>query len=152
VLPRPRNTGTSSPVVSKECSGLDIGAAIPESPSQSGRCAFTQAAVIERGTDYRRWLRDRPDALIAATSHCSFLQLDVSTGQNVHGRISILRLTLIIDQWNGQQEKGMGVAPGKVLKGECRPSLRLDYLWREVVGYTSRVVTEGKSRDYINLT
>lgn len=50
----------------------------PEYPAKTGRWAFSDAAIEQRAEDCRKWLRERPEKVIAVVSHSGFLRVGVS--------------------------------------------------------------------------
>ncbi|KAI9814107.1 MAG: hypothetical protein M1832_005995 [Thelocarpon impressellum] len=50
----------------------------PLFPSKTGSFAYTEPAILARGTACRAWLRARPEAVVAVVSHSGFLRVGVS--------------------------------------------------------------------------
>jgi hypothetical protein len=50
----------------------------PVFPAKEGLYAFSKAALVNRGNECRRWLKSRPEKVIAVVSHSAFLKTVVS--------------------------------------------------------------------------
>ena len=77
----PCDTGTAITTIAREFPEFNFSAVFPEYPTKSGRWAFTQEAVLRRAIDCRRWLKSRPERVIAVVSHSAFLRLGVTHSQ-----------------------------------------------------------------------
>ena len=75
---KPCDTGTQVSTLSDEFPEFDFSTVFPEYPSKTGRWAFSQSAITQRGVDCRRWLKARPENTIAVVSHSGFLRVGVS--------------------------------------------------------------------------
>lgn len=47
----------------------------PDYPSKEGIYQFSKLAITERGIAARKWLRERPEKVIAVVSHSGFLRV-----------------------------------------------------------------------------
>ena len=74
----PCDTGTSIPEMQKRWPQFDWSAVDPTYPSKTGLYAFSQQALTRRGIEARKWLRQRPETVIAVVSHSAFLRVGVS--------------------------------------------------------------------------
>lgn len=72
------DVGTPIAVLAEEFPDFIFDTVYPEYPAKTGRWAFTQAAVMQRGLDCRRWLKSRPERVVAVVSHSAFLRTAVS--------------------------------------------------------------------------
>ena len=75
---KPCDTGTPISTISKEFPKLSFSTVFPEYPAKTGRWAFSDAAIIQRGKDCRQWLKNRAEKVIAIVSHSGFLRVGVS--------------------------------------------------------------------------
>jgi broad specificity phosphatase PhoE len=73
----PCDTGTDIRVIEKEYPSFNFDTVFPEWPSKTGRWAFTQEAIEQRGRDCRNWLMNRPEKAIAVVSHSAFLRIGI---------------------------------------------------------------------------
>lgn len=74
----PCDTGTPVTQLAKDFPSIQFDTVFPEYPSKTGRWAYTPEAIAQRGSDCRRWLKARPEKVIAVVSHSSFLRIGVS--------------------------------------------------------------------------
>ena len=74
----PCDIGTEVDTLAKEFPAFSFDTVFPEWPAKTGRWACAQEAVIQRGIDCRRWLKSRPERVIAVVSHVGFLGAAVS--------------------------------------------------------------------------
>ena len=65
-------------MLSNEFPSFEFDTVFPEYPAKTGRWAFSDAAIEQRAEDCRRWLRKRPEKVIAVVSHSGFLRVGVS--------------------------------------------------------------------------
>jgi len=73
----PCDTGTAITTIAMEFPEYNFDTLAPDYPAKTGRWAFSREAVLQRGIDCRRWLRSRPENVIAVVSHCGFLRTAV---------------------------------------------------------------------------
>jgi len=78
---KPCDTGTAIPEMRKEWPQFDWSSVDPAYPSKAGLYQFSKAGLVRRGIEARRWLRDRPEKVIAVVSHSGFLRVGVSQRQ-----------------------------------------------------------------------
>lgn len=74
----PCDTGTPIPVMQKEWPQYDWAAVDAVFPAKTGLYAYTRKALTQRGVAARRWLRARPERVIAVVTHSGFLRVGVS--------------------------------------------------------------------------
>lgn len=74
----PCDTGTPVAQLAEDFPSIDFDTVFPEYPSKNGRWAYTPEAVAQRGRECRRWLKARPEKVIAVVSHSAFLRIGVS--------------------------------------------------------------------------
>lgn len=77
----PCDTGTPIRTIAEEFPAFSFDTVFPEYPRKIGRWAFTREAVFQRAIDCRRWLKSRPEKVIAVVSHSAFLRLAVTNSQ-----------------------------------------------------------------------
>ncbi|KAG9236299.1 histidine phosphatase superfamily [Amylocarpus encephaloides] len=74
----PCDTGTPIPIMREEWPQFDWDAVDPLYPAKSGIYSFSKKGLGERGREARRWLKNRPEQVIAVVSHSAFLKVGVS--------------------------------------------------------------------------
>jgi broad specificity phosphatase PhoE len=75
---KPCDTGTSITEMEKQWPQLDWSIVDPLYPSKTGLYTFSRQALTRRGIEARKWLRNRPEKVIAVVSHSGFLRVGVS--------------------------------------------------------------------------
>jgi broad specificity phosphatase PhoE len=75
---KPCDTGTAISEMQKEWPQFDWSVVDPEFPSKTGLYEFSFQGLTQRGIEARRWLRNRPEKVIAVVSHSGFLRAAVS--------------------------------------------------------------------------
>lgn len=70
--------GTDIPTSSAEWPQYDWSTVDPIYPTKAGLYEFSQEALTQRGIEARRWLKNRPEKVIAVVSHGGFLRVGVS--------------------------------------------------------------------------
>lgn len=90
----------------------------PLYPSKTGPYAPTKDAVLQRGSDAKSWLRDRPERVIAVVSHATFLRTSVVQAQFANADYRIFDLAVHADkpemiEWDTSAKPGgaMGRSP-----------------------------------------
>jgi hypothetical protein len=66
---KPCDTGTDISVMEKEWRQFDWSSVDPEYPTKTGLYAFSKEGLTQRGIAARKWLRGRPEKVIAVVSH-----------------------------------------------------------------------------------
>jgi len=119
---KPCDTGTSVSVMEKEWPQFDWSSVDPEFPTKTGLYAFTKDSLIQRGIAARKWLRDRPEKVIAVVSHSGFLRAGVSYRQYFNADFRIFEFGGGDDEiggklieWELTEKKGGGL--GKSWQG-----------------------------------
>lgn len=75
---KPCDTGTSISVMKKEWPQFDWSTVDPVYPAKTGLYEFSKRGLRERGIAARKWLRNRPEKVIAVVSHSGFMRIGVS--------------------------------------------------------------------------
>jgi broad specificity phosphatase PhoE len=75
---KPCDTGTAISEMQKEWPQFDWSTVDPEYPSKQGLYEFSKRGLTRRGIEARKWLRNRPEKVIAVVSHSGFLRVGVS--------------------------------------------------------------------------
>jgi broad specificity phosphatase PhoE len=75
---KPCDTGTAISEMQKEWPQFDWSTVDPKYPSKKGLYEFSKRGLTQRGIEARKWLRSRPEAVIAVVSHSGFLRVAVS--------------------------------------------------------------------------
>lgn len=78
---KPCDTGTNAKVMSKEWRQFDWSTVDPIYPAKTGLYEFSKDGLTRRGIEARRWLKNRPEKVIAVVSHAGFLRVGVSYRQ-----------------------------------------------------------------------
>jgi len=75
---KPCDTGMSIDSMKKEWPQFDWSSVDPLYPSKTGLYEFSKEGLTQRGIAARKWLRNRPEKVIAVVSHSGFLRVGVS--------------------------------------------------------------------------
>jgi len=75
---KPCDTGTATLIMAKEWPQFDWSEVDPQYPAKTGLFEFSRPAITQRGIEARKWLRNRPEKVIAVVSHCGFLRAGIS--------------------------------------------------------------------------
>lgn len=100
---KPCDTGTAPSKMKDEWAMYDWSSVDPVFPSKTGLYEFTEEALINRGVAARRWLRNRPEKVIAVVSHAGFLRVGVSYRRYENADYRIFDFT------EGDEELGGGL-------------------------------------------
>ncbi|PMD51838.1 phosphoglycerate mutase-like protein [Hyaloscypha bicolor E] len=119
---KPCDTGTDISVMEKEWHQFDWLSVDPEYPTKTGLYAFSKEGLTQRGIAARKWLRDRPEKVIAVVSHSGFLRVGVSYRQYANADCRIFDFSKgdeeiggKLIEWELTEKKGGGL--GKSPKG-----------------------------------
>jgi broad specificity phosphatase PhoE len=74
----PCDIGSAIPTMREEWPQFDWSTVDPIFPDKTGLYAYTIDALTKRGIEVRKWLRERPEKVIAVVSHSGFLRCGVS--------------------------------------------------------------------------
>lgn len=72
---KPCDTGSPIKDVSKKWPQYDWDEVDPAFPSKEGIYEFSKKGITQRGIAARKWLRERPEKVIAVVSHSGFLRV-----------------------------------------------------------------------------
>lgn len=75
---KPCDRGTEISVMEKEWPQFGWSAVDPVYPAKTGLYEYSKRGLTERGIAARKWLRERPEKVIAVVSHSGFLRVGVS--------------------------------------------------------------------------
>jgi hypothetical protein len=75
---KPCDTGTAISEMQKEWPQFDWSSVDPLYPSKAGLYEYSRRGLTRRGIEARKWLRRRPEEVIAVVSHSGFLRVGVS--------------------------------------------------------------------------
>jgi broad specificity phosphatase PhoE len=78
---KPCDVGTNTAIMAKEYPQFDWEAVDPAYPAKTGLYEFSKEGITRRGIEARRWLKNRPEKVIAVVSHAGFLRVGVSNRQ-----------------------------------------------------------------------
>ena len=144
----PCDTGTPLNLIANDFPQFDFNAVDPEYPAKTGRYEYSQTAITQRGIDCRRWLKSRPEKVIAVVSHSAFLRLAVchSRFENADYRIFDFKSEGDNDtlfEWESTEDNGGGMGrsrkghftalPGDFPRIENPGQLSIDTAHEEVV-------------------
>jgi broad specificity phosphatase PhoE len=117
-----RLTTAAIPIMEKEWPQFDWSTVDPQYPAKTGIYEFSKDGLTQRGIAARKWLRDRPEKVIAVVSHSGFLRVGVSYRDYANADFRIFDFsqgdeeiggTLV--EWESTEKKGGGL--GKSSKG-----------------------------------
>jgi hypothetical protein len=80
---KPCDIGTDILAMEKEWPQFDWSSVDPEYPTKTGLYAFSKKGLTQRGIAARKWLRGRPEKVIAVVSHSGKL-LSLPSHQSLH--------------------------------------------------------------------
>lgn len=113
------DTGSAISALSEQYPTLDFSTVDPKFPSKSGRWAFSEQAIRQRGSECLSWLRDRPEKVVAVVSHSAFLRIGIHPEKWANADYRIFDFTgdvgTDIVEWKTTEENGGGM--GKSAKG-----------------------------------
>lgn len=121
---KPCDTGTNIAIMSKEWPQFDWSGVDPVFPSKTGLYEFSKDGLTRRGIEARRWLKNRPEKVIAVVSHAGFLRVGVSYCQYDNADFRVFNFAEgdeddaaggRLVEWEVTEENGGGL--GKSLKG-----------------------------------
>lgn len=128
---KPCDTGTPISEMQKEWPQFDWSAVDPAYPCKTGLYDSSEQGVTQRGIEARKWLRNRPEKVIAVVSHSAFLKAGVSyrSYENADYRIfdfsdGYEEIGGRLVEWDQTESNGGGL--GKSRKGTF-PFKRGDY-------------------------
>ncbi|KAH6665802.1 histidine phosphatase superfamily [Halenospora varia] len=78
IYAKPCDIGTPIDEISKEWSQYDWSQVDPLYPSKTGLYEYSKEAITKRGMTARKWLRQRPEKVIAVVGHSGFLRVGMS--------------------------------------------------------------------------
>ena len=114
----PCDQGSAIDMIAAEFPEFNFDTVSPEFPDKTGRWKFTEEAIRQRGIDCRKWLRSRPETVIAVVTHSAFLRIAISPTRfaNADYRVfDFLENTDELKQWSLTEERGGGM--GRSPKG-----------------------------------
>jgi broad specificity phosphatase PhoE len=115
----PCDTGTPIDELAKEFPQFSFDRIFPEFPAKTGRWAFSEKAIVQRGIDCREWLRSRPESVIAVVTHSAFLRLAIQPSRYANADFRVYDFEQDgnkLQQWPLTKNNGGGL--GKSPKGE----------------------------------
>ena len=121
---KPCDTGSDIETISKEFPNVDWSTIDPEYPSKQGLYEFSKEGLTRRGIAARKWLKERPESVIAVVSHAGFLRVGVSYRQYDNADFRIFNFAEggefdevggKLVEWAMTEERGGGL--GKSIKG-----------------------------------
>ena len=116
---KPCDTGTPAHILSSDFPDFNFDSVFSEYPAKSGRWAFSLAAITQRGLDCRRWLKSRPEKVVAVVSHSGFLRVGVSHTRFANADYRVFDFVddneASLQEWKTTEERGGGM--GKSQKG-----------------------------------
>ena len=109
-------------MLSKEFEEIDFSALDELWPAKEGLYAFDHDSVLERGKQARRWLKARPEKVIAVVTHSRFLRTSVVSSRFANADYRIYDFNekdesgdALLVQWVATESRGGGM--GKSIKG-----------------------------------
>lgn len=122
---KPCDTGTEIKKMITEWPQFDWSNVDPVFPSKTGLYAFSKDGLTRRGIEARKWLKNRPEKVIAVVSHAGFLRVGVSYCQYDNADFRVFEFAEgggdddvggRLVEWELTEERGGGL--GKSLKGK----------------------------------
>lgn len=105
---------------------MDFSTVFSEYPAKTGRWAFSQAAITQRGVDCRRWLQARPEEVIAVVSHSGFLRVGVSHRHYANAEYRVFSFAEgsgdELVEWRVTEENGGGMGNSRIGLALTRPT------------------------------
>ncbi len=120
---KPCDTGSLIEIISKEWPQFDWSTVDPKFPAKDGLYEFSPEVLTRRAVAARRWLKERPEKVIAVVSHAGFMRVGVSHCQFDNADFRIFEFADGEDEdvggrlveWELTRERGGGL--GKSMKG-----------------------------------
>ena len=116
---KPCDIGTPAHILSDEFPDFGFGTVFPDYPVKTGRWAYSLTAITQRGIDCRRWLKARPEKVIAVVSHSGFLRVGISNTRYANADYRVFEFVddnfASLREWKTTEERGGGM--GKSQKG-----------------------------------
>lgn len=119
---KPCDTGLPILEASKEFPEFDWSSVDPLYPSKTGLYEFTRQGLKRRGIEAKKWLKARPEKVIAVVSHSGFLRVGISSTRYENADFRIFDFAegegedgLELVEWDITEKKGGGL--GKSDKG-----------------------------------
>jgi broad specificity phosphatase PhoE len=119
---KPCDTGSPISDMAKEWPQFDWSVVDPTYPAKVGLYEFSKTGLTQRGIAARKWLRERPEKVIAVVSHSGFLRVGVSYRMYDNADFRIFdfgegdeEIGGKLVEWDLTEQQGGGL--GKSLKG-----------------------------------
>ena len=123
---KPCDTGTPVKEMRGDFPCFDFQTVFPEYPRKKGRWAFSRTAITQRGVDCRRWLKSRPEKVIAVVSHSGFLRVGISHTKYANADYRVFQFKDGYDdelvEWDLTESRGGGMGKSKRGKAYGGPS------------------------------
>ncbi|RDW77529.1 hypothetical protein BP6252_05582 [Coleophoma cylindrospora] len=100
------DTGRPLPILRTESPDFDWSFMDPIWPFKGSLYEYSREAILKRGQDVRRWLRNRPERVIAVVSHGAFLRLGMCNKKMANADYRILDFAEARKLENGVCEEG----------------------------------------------
>jgi len=107
----------------KEWPQFDWSTVDPKYPAKTGLYEYSKRGLTERGIEARKWLKNRPEKVIAVVSHSGFLRVGVSYRMYANADFRIFDFAEGHDEvggklveWELTEKKGGGL--GKSCQGD----------------------------------
>ncbi|OBT50676.1 hypothetical protein VE04_08705, partial [Pseudogymnoascus sp. 24MN13] len=97
---KPCDTGTAISSMKEEWPQFNWDGVDPLYPSKTGLYEFSKEGITRRAIEVRKWLRDRPEKVIAVVSHSGFMRVGLSYRRYAHADFRAFRFS------NGDEEIG----------------------------------------------
>jgi hypothetical protein len=119
----------------KEWPQFDWSTVDPVFPAKTGFYAYTLEALVERGIMVRKWLKERPEKVIAVVSHSGFLRGAVSNRKYANADFRIFDVEVdgqdeaILVEWEDTERKGGGLGKSPIGVWSFHPD---EEIWMDV--------------------
>lgn len=130
---KPCDTGTAIEKMAKDFPDFDWSTVDPTYPAKTGLYAFNKKSLTQRGVEARKWLKERPEEVVAVVSHHGFLRVGASSCRYENADFRIFEFGpgqdgLELVQWEVTDKKGGGL--GRSDKGHF-PAVESDFVPRD---------------------
>ncbi|KAL3423856.1 phosphoglycerate mutase [Phlyctema vagabunda] len=118
---KPCDTGSPIADMQKAWPQFDWSAVDPVYPAKTGLYEFSRDGLMQRGIEAKRWLKQRPEKVVAVVSHAGFLRVGVSSKKFDNADYRIFNFAEGVDddttlvEWDSTDSNGGGM--GRSPKG-----------------------------------
>ncbi|TAQ89680.1 Sedoheptulose-bisphosphatase/4-nitrophenylphosphatase [Chlorociboria aeruginascens] len=118
---KPCDCGSDISVMEKEWPQFDWSEIDPVYPAKTGIYEHSMSGLVQRGIEARKWLKNRPEKVIAVVSHSGFLRVCVSFRKYSNADFRIFEFGegdgeegLNLVEWELTEKKGGGLGLSEI--------------------------------------